>query len=271
MMFLCVLLCPEWLTRCPMASTHLTDTCPGGLPRRTRSSRKRHEPSIFISPKQMASKGKKRPLELTVTAPSGDQAVHVDKKSKTADAKDKDAPKFPVLPINMFLPCPELHEVDPRALIRNFQLAMQAPLVVTPDGRQYLNMSCSSLQCPRCPGNDTNNQFLNGDLLGLTVAAPPVRFVCHRNVHDVPHPLSSFNPVSHNVYQSKISNLFLDIFGHALLSLWELMFPLCTYHLPSVCDMCLYRFCGYGRRTRKQQLVNCVWGSRALYERSASI
>jgi hypothetical protein len=158
-----------------MTSTTHTDTCPRGLPMRTRSSRKRHEPSIFISPKQMASKGKKRQLELTVTAPPGDEAVHVDKKSKTADAKDKDAPRFPVLPINMFLPCPEQHEVDPRALLRNFQLAMQAPLVVTPDGKQYLNMSCSSLQCPRCPGNDTRNQFLNGDLFGLTVAAPPVR------------------------------------------------------------------------------------------------
>ena len=177
MMFLCVLSCSEWSTGYPMASTRPTDTCPSGLPRRTRSSRKRHEPSIFISPKQMASKGKKRQLELTVTTPASDEAVHVDKKSKTADAKDKDAPKFPVKPVNMFLPCPEQHEVDPRALIRNFQLAMQAPLVVTPDGKQYLNMSCSSLQCPHCPGNDRRNQFLDGDLLGLTVAAPPVRLL----------------------------------------------------------------------------------------------
>lgn len=158
-----------------MTSTTHTDTCPRGLPRRTRSSRKRHEPSIFISPKQMASKGKKRPLALTTTAPPSDQADHLDKKQKTADAKDEDAPKFPALPISLFLPCPEQHEVDPRALIRNFQLAIQAPLVVTPDGKQYLNMSCSALQCPRCPRNDTSNQFFNGDLSGLTVAAPPVR------------------------------------------------------------------------------------------------
>jgi hypothetical protein len=123
----------------------------------------------------MASKGKKRPLEPTVTAPSSGEATRVDKKQKTADAKDEDAPKFPVRPVYMFLPCPEQHEVDPLALIRNFQLAIQAPLVVTPDGKQYLNMSCSSLQCPRCPGNDTSNQFLDGDLLGLTVATPPVR------------------------------------------------------------------------------------------------